>query len=684
MAKWLVGALKSAQYPVVFPGDVFDYGEFTRSGRAGVPNVAEGTGASDSSDGGPSEATGPKGAGSDTGVGAGTAQGGTSGGKGGDSTILSRMLGRALSGTGAGLVYGGAAAAIAAVVADVLEARRQRRKQARRDSGKVDDDAIVFRVRKSAEEACGTKGCRPDPGYRLEVVPEKKDREVRYGHDGNGDGEGDGIPGRDVEGKFFGMGKSGQDNGGDSSKPSPISWEALTNIPGESVELASTAAALPFGYALVTALHNRLEKKRLERQIEAAKNSYLDAVTKAGECGSKKFDSMFGGVPIEKSADWKQLFVPQYDARKDELGSVGRAVEKGVKFVDDVTATAENTKELSETAVDAIKPSSAANAVRNVAEFAHDTTVSTLAAFLLTVMGSAYLAKKYLHKKFDRKEDEADPEAGVPRILFKEGSFEGEITPEQALCTVAVFRDYIRDSDPGIEKDGSVLKEADGPNPDMQAFTRNTLQKMFDTWAGEYLGNTRSPSGNEALYRLAKGYIRSNPGEWFGLLADQRNKKTIDAIINKEMLGRRGVSGFFLNLPVIGDLLKNLVRWYYTGTAVGRRALVDRFARESGWNDDKEREALLAKGYGSDFINGVTSPATSSGARGAAGGTPKPVTPAESAAPAAPANPANLVNPTAAAVATAAPAAPAVPAAADKADAGSDDDKLPHVALNYN
>lgn len=337
---------------------------------------------------------------------------------------------RRIAGAATGFMLGGSLAAISGLIADRIEANRQLKRKKERESTTISPDTVVLFARKPtkmAQAACNEThdGCQVNDQHdKPKVEPAVSSKLVRY--------LGNSQP-REPNGRYSSLGKTAE------QQPRGFSWDRMWD---NGWGLALGIGAMPLGYAVVNKLHTKLEENRLKKQIAAAQTEYIDLLqgnTKDAE--ALEFLDMVG-IPrpsdIEKTAQAKDTYVPET--------WLGKLVHSTVE---------------SDTA------RSVGNSVERLGS-------AGLAALLLSTGATAYITRKLLQHKFDKEKPDDEPER-VTRILFKSGSSEMEITPDQMLFTIAVMQDCLADSIP-FEK---IAMEMD-PNDQRWVQYNNLVTKLQD------------------------------------------------------------------------------------------------------------------------------------------------------------------------------------------------------------
>jgi len=324
------------------------------------------------------------------------------------------------AGLAGGLLAGGSSAALAALISTYLEARRQKKEEEEDLKDKVSPDTVVLYVGGKGGKASKTaedKSVGEDGRVSVKVVPTEESSELLVGHSGQP---------RELDGRFSGS----------------LDKKAIARAVNNGVMLASLVAAAPAGYVAVKKLADKLEENRLKDQVEAAQKEYID---------------LLSGSPVEKDAEefLDVIGVPKEGMSKSAglfsatLGGVGSLMDASSKH----NASFRRIEDLGSVGV---------------------------ASALLSSLAAAYITNKAMHKHYDPKEDPEDEDSAPEvrhvvyrrapeqlekpaeareaplRIMFKCADGEFEITPGQALATISVLRECIRDSAP-IEKSAQAM-----------------------------------------------------------------------------------------------------------------------------------------------------------------------------------------------------------------------------------
>ena len=547
------------------------------------------------------------------------------------------------------LAAGGSVAAISAIISDILEARRQRAESAKRKNKGISEDTVVLHVRKpeseKAAQACeGSCECNPAEcdgekvvGNECKVVPKvepaTEEREIAY--------QGQGNQPRAKDGKYSTLGKVAQSK----ANSNLVSWRDFFNLLdrgeapqsnyswgqtlGKGIQIASVPVFGTLGYYAVSSLHKKLEENRLKKQLAAAQQEYIDLLdgkkVKSAEAFSRMF--LFDDKTFEKQA-------------AGVFDRVGSAIDSAGNFLDSANATSKHL------------------------------TAGMIAAAILTGGASAWLTHKVLANKFDKKDEEeepnkvtkvmfkefsdkSDPGFTMPKLMFKSAESEYEITPEQFICTIEVLRDCIRDSDP------SEKTAAFGIGTVM-----NNVVPWDDVLRSYATGKGELPAGwtKDVMLKM----MRENPDGWFNALGKKENADIRDALVDKYMNNSSGFLGGLSNIPVLGDIMKFFARGFMN-TKWGRRMMARRALMQTGMSEEQAGKYMEGANFDE---NGWSRPAAKPVAKRPVAKKPvvkKPVVRAPAPPPAATKtpvqSPATAVKPAVVPVQTPPPAAKPIPGA---------------------
>jgi hypothetical protein len=503
----------------------------------------------------------------------------TSGSKGNVQPAMNPTLATGLK----SIAVGGSIAATLALIRQLAEANRQRKEKERRESDAISPNTIVLRVRKNKDgygggEKYAEAVCQ---GKTVKVEPTTSSREIRPTAS---------VHTREPNGRFT------EDIGKEKSAG------FLTDSVSGAGDILAAGGGAVLGYALVSKLAQRLEQKRLEKQIAAAQTEYVNLLD-----GKQ-----------EKSAETKtfsRLFL--FDDSTIPAIEVSLHKQAGV-------------------------PTDIYDVFANTPRVAQGMTSGMIAAWILGAGASAYVAKRLLENKFD-KEEEEEPEKPT-RIIFKAGEdssgklTEFEISPDKLLATVGIMRECIADSVPE-----GVKLAADVPDYsflDDIARMEGGKQWLLDRYAmnkglsrpdtkdlklplsllirhGHTLADVRDNLDKHipAINSKVLSIMQKDPEGWFKLLGSDRNKDLVRLEADKwiDNLGNSGgILGVLGSIPIVGGLTKGIVR-SLSGLSSGTKTIGKNTLSMMGVTGDKARTIL--DGY--KFSNGGWKPKATVKAAGA-------------------------------------------------------------------
>ena len=299
-----------------------------------------------------------------------------------------------------GLAGGGAAASVAAMLSDLMEARRQADRKRKRESMDVDENTIALHVRKVPSTSLYKPAESRVGDAPIGENGDSKDVEAKVRplvEDGTAKSETASDKPRDDLGRFTGIPKAAS------------GWGLkLDEIPHDAAKMVGFAVGAPLAYNLVELIHQKVEKKRLEKQIAAAQHEYIDVLEgakTAGYFGRMFNDDLLPETTLEKSAQ---------ERPDDTLLGRGLARLAGKS-----------------------------NILNRGGAVAHDMGAVTLAAMALLTGASAYAVNKLLRKKLegDVDDDYVDAGGNIKNVIFKQGSYERKLTPQELIVTIGVMRD---------------------------------------------------------------------------------------------------------------------------------------------------------------------------------------------------------------------------------------------------
>lgn len=416
---------------------------------------------------------------------------------------------------------GAGAAAMVSLVRDLKTAIDERKKRDELENDSIGADTIVLRVpkrgTKAAEDGCAEHGgecadpevCRAQESSHDKVSRRQAlvTKEMHVGSHPT-----DGFQ-RDVHGQFTDAGTK----------------SAETGALDRTAQVVGGVGAAAAGYVLVRKLHDRLEQRRLRRQIEAAQQEYLSLID--------------GKSTKHASADSVFLIGdPAYECAEEE---------KTAGVVHDIASIPKASKNL---------------------------TAAALASYIMMALGTGYVTKRVLQNKFDADEPEEEAPK-VNRVIFKSASGDFEIDPGAALATIGVLASCIQDSDDPMSKSAADYRFLDKVTStpegkqwllDVYAKGQGLKRNVSETeipnlgamgklnYARTLLGIRRNPERHmPAIRGHVMQLVRSDPKAWFSLLGGKRNSDLVSHVATNALLGglSRGEFGAFASLPVVRQLL---------------------------------------------------------------------------------------------------------------------------------
>ena len=433
------------------------------------------------------------------------------------------------------LAIGGGAAAAIALIRQYIEAKRQKKREEARMKTDIDPDTVVLRIPPSR---LSSKLAEDGSGHvKVNVVPAVQTKEVRPLSEGQL---------REVSGRFA----------ADVAKEVPDARSEKVagsdqSIVGGAGDILTAGGGVVAGFYIVSKLAERLEQNRLKKQIAAAQTEYLD---------------LLDGKNVKNAEAFSELFMFDRTSNADPMSK-----EAGI-------------------------PTDLVNLISSTPKRIRQTGSAALAAYILAAGGTAYVVKKYLEDRFGKRDEQEEPERKT-RILFKAGSSEFDIGPDNMLATVGILRDCILDSTPPGYKQASGydysfldrISRMRGGNQwildayaKQQGLNRDGLQeiKLPLSTRIKYSKTLKDVVRNPDRHALAlQGYVmdmmRKDPQTWFELLGQPRNSDLVrfkaDERI-RHMSDGGGVSGAISGIPVLGDAIKGLASWYSSSTESGRNA----------------------------------------------------------------------------------------------------------------
>jgi len=446
---------------------------------------------------------------------------------------------------GSDMLMGGASiAAIIALAKQYAEAKRQARKKEELEKRDIDPGTVVLRIPKSRDKLA--------EDTTVNVKPAVETKEIRPLSEGQL---------RDTAGRFATVDEPLKDGAKEKSAQS---------IVGGAGSILAAGGGAVLGYYLISKLADKLEQKRLKKQIAAAQTEYLD---------------LLDGRNVKNAEAFSTLFM----FNGDDNGELSK--EAGV-------------------------PTDLINLIGGIPKRINQAGSAALAAYILTAGGTAYVVKRYLEDRFGKRDKQEDPEKQT-RILFKAGSSEFDITPEQMMATVSVLRDCIRDSVPPGVKQASgydysflddIAKMKGGDQWILDSYAKQnglkregtgdfklplSLTMKYSKTLGDIAKNPEKHK--QALQGHVMGMMQRDPRRWFELLGQQRNSDLVrmkaDEQINNLSNGG-GILGFLTKIPLIGQLIKGIMSWYHGNTGWGRQATGRKTLEMMGVSPDMAREVV--------------------------------------------------------------------------------------------
>ena len=466
-----------------------------------------------------------------------------------------------LGGAAAGLLGGGSIAAIQALISDYIEAKRQKKRDEERHSNDVSPDTVVLYLNKNnAKNDSGYKYAEAGRDQKVKVEPGVKSMEVRYGAYAQP---------REANGRYL----SGR-------KPdSEIEKKAVGRAWDNGLWLASAVASAPVGYMIVRKIGDRIEEKRLKAQVEAAQKEYVGLLS--GEGDEKVAEAFFDAIGSNVLSRMEK------DAQSnDGSTAVGRVAGRLIgRPLDEASANSPGVR-----------------AGENFLSIG-------IASAILSALASAYVTNRAMHKNYDPPEEEdEEKEPTVKRVLFKGAESTYEITPEQALVTISVLRDCLRDSVPleRIEKKAGFKSWVDrnmawAPdvikgtaaerwlvNSGMGITEDKVKEELRNYEAAAAAGKQFTPEQKGFVYNL----VKNNPDKWLSVMGtdefDNLRKLSVESWLGRQ----NGWLGSLSRMPVLGPIVKWMANLYTRNTASGRRKVALEALVERGMSRDEAAKAL--------------------------------------------------------------------------------------------
>lgn len=383
---------------------------------------------------------------------------------------------------------GAGAAAAVALVRELKDAMDEREKEKKRRKVSISPGTIVLRVPKSKLRSKYAEELRMVSGGHESVSRSECSSDTAVNVTKLQSGKG-GVQ-RDVAGRFV--------SSSDVRVNPPEKKAQDTGVGTRAAEILAALGALGGGYYLVDALRQKLQQRRLKKQIAAAQNEYI---------------GMMDGSSVKGAELVNGMFSPSNGQEEKEAGI--------------------------------------RDTWRSMTDRGKNVSAAGLALMLATALGSGYITKRVIENKFDEPEEEEPELPKVNRILFKayddekKASDEGaEITYGQALATIGAMMDCM--SEPGLEKDSADYSFLDkmmstdegrqwildayarSRGLDRPGFSESSLPGLSAAdklkYARTLIGIKRNSSAHiPAVRRRVMSVIKENPAEWMSMLVRPEN-----------------------------------------------------------------------------------------------------------------------------------------------------------------
>jgi hypothetical protein len=499
-----------------------------------------------------------------------------------------------IDGAGAGIIAGGTIASLQALISAYAEAKRQKKKQSHRDSDSISEDTIILYVNPDKKKNKSNNKYASDTTSDTTSSKDKRDKRIPVKIKA------------ELANKLFKYKNYSQPRSSDGKFTKKAQ---LRSGATKGLWLASLLASIPLGYVGTKKVVDLLEKRRLEDQIEAAQKEYIDILS--GSSKTKKTAEFLEYIgintpePIHKQANGLDII------NNVLIRPIARGIDKSVG------------------------PGTPGGGL-----FENITAVGVAAAILST-LSAGYITNKVLHKNFDepKTEDDINP---IKRVIFKQGSYEEEITCEQALATILVLRECIKSaSDAPLTKEAwswpwgpkkmainkitdsmqnggkiqlhpKVMEVLNDPNkvvalkqfiasdPETQAHINTIVQFQIDKMKKNMQSdNSAGAQPDPDVLKLMQAF----PEYWVNQLGQQQNKDFIKLMIDNQLKQQNGLMGTLSNIPILGDIIRYFTNAYYTNTQSGRRALFNRTLGTYGIPQNQIDE--LTKNYDFSGKNGL-------------------------------------------------------------------------------
>lgn len=480
----------------------------------------------------------------------------------------------------------------AGVYRELKDALHQRKKQKDRNNPKISPDTIVIRIPRKPIEKISSDCCSVakvtdlDSSYDIPVTKKNESSDKP----------------RDTKGRFAPKLSKKAGNPNDPwikriFKFDKNSRRGVTD-PGANTRadmiIASLGAGIG-GFYLADAISNKIQERRLKKQIEAAQQSYFDLID---------------GNSVKNAEFVNNVFMLK-DRKEEKTAATGMIpITRWVSGLKDIPATA-------------------------------------IAGWNLTALTSAYLTKKFLEDRFGKKEDKDEKPRKVTRIVFKTDppveageklaeSRKIEISPEVALCAIQLMKEAMEDermkkfaspnanetvfdttpptmnqpsqqANPWSDLHGGldwILAQNGGAQwiidkyAQQQGFQRDTsmlpggrsmagvalghlnpwLDKEHTLGVGEGRALLKLQNGDADSMSAAKSYMLSkfkeNPEQFLTALGDKRNADFVNSMAMKGVNSMFDKGGRFERLgriPVLGNIARTMTGYFARNTGWAKR-----------------------------------------------------------------------------------------------------------------
>ena len=430
------------------------------------------------------------------------------------------------------VAFGSAGAGTAAMIGllrDLQTAMDEKKKQEEREETRISPGTIVLQIPKNKKLAECLENVSDEHSSvtKRETVHESEIPVMSHTTAGYQ---------KDLHGKFTTSGEK-------------IASTGFLNRTGQILTGIGASAA---GFYVMKKLYDKLEQKRLKKQIAAAQKEYLSLIDGSGVKNAEAVNRLFFiGDPM--------FYGPEM---QEKQAGIFRSIYKAL-----------------------------GNQSKNM-------TATLLASYILAGLGAGYITKRVLENKFDQQEPEEEPPK-VNRILFKAGESEEpiEIDAGLALATIGILADCMKDSDDPMSKRAAdysfldkvtstpggrqwlldVYAKNQGLNRDVDARRIPNLSRLDKLRYARTLSKiSRNPGRHmPGISGRVMHLIQRHPNEWFSALAKQQNKDLVGHV-SSNILSQglsRGEFGWFAKLPVVRQLLSSAGRMYLNTDAGRNRAL---------------------------------------------------------------------------------------------------------------